>query len=631
MKNLLPKSLCGILLLFPFFSFGQAPTLGTTQDFVLFSSTGALSNTGVSHLTGNVGTNSGSSTGFGNVNGGMHDNDLISAQAATDLLLLYAELNSTIPTDFPGLLLGNGDTLEAGVFSIPAAATLNLDLILDAEGDQNAIFIFQIDGSFSINSNSKIKLINGAQACNVFWSVDGLIDVSPGSFMRGTLIANNAAILLNVGDTLEGRALSINGAITIDRVFAYTPIGCGSPILLGPSAPALLSTECYAVFSGDGPVINSGITYVTGDVGTNVGLTTGFNSLYIAGTIHSIPDGSTASAAADLLNVYSYLNTLPYDIELLYPAQFGNNLVLTPHTYIMNGGVTFTDTLYLNAEGETDAIFVIQINGALTTSTNSKVILINGTQSKNVYWKVDGAVEINDYSVFRGTLVANNAAIDLKTGVIIDGRAMTTNGALTTTVVQVTMPIGCSANYAPVIVNEPSNDSACIGQIASFTVVATGTGLTYQWRQGATNLIDGGSISGATTNVLTINPVTGSDYATNYNVVVSGTVAPDDISVNVSLLTCLVGINSFETEMNAAKAKMYPNPFSNVLNISLTDDVQLEQTRLVIYNTLGVEVINATIKSQFETINTSLLKPGVYYYRLIENNVILQIGKLVAQ
>lgn len=631
MKNLLPKSLCGILLLFPFFSFGQAPTLGTTQDFVLFSSNGALSNTGVSHLTGNVGTNSGSSTGFGNVNGGMHDNDLVSAQAAADLLLLYAELNSTIPTDFPGLLLGNGDTLQAGVFSIPAAATLNLDLILDAEGDQNAIFIFQIDGSFSVNSNSKIKLINGAQACNVFWSVDGLIDVSSGSFMRGTLLANNAAILLNVGDTLEGRALSINGAITINGVFAYTPIGCGSPILLGPSAPALLSTECYAVFSGDGPVINSGVTYVTGDVGTNVGLTTGFNSLYVAGMIHSIPDGSTATAAADLLNVYSYLNTLPYDIELLYPAQFGNNLVLTPHTYVMNGGVTFTDTLYLNAEGEGNAIFVIQINGALTTSTNSKVILINGTQSKNVYWKVDGAVEINDYSVFRGTLVANNAAIDLKTGVIIDGRAMTTNGALTTTAVQVTMPIGCSANYAPVIVNEPSNDSACIGQIASFTVVATGTGLSYQWRQGATNLIDGGSISGSTTNVLTINPVSGSDYATNYNVVVSGTVAPDDISVNVSLLTCLVGINSFESEMNATKAKMYPNPFTNVLNISLTDDVQFEQTRLVIYNTLGVEVINATLKSQFETINTNTLKPGVYYYRLIENNVILQIGKLIAQ
>jgi len=56
-----------------------------------------------------------------------------------------------------------------------------------------------------------------------------------------------------------------------------------------------------------------------GDVGTNVGLTTGFDPLLVTGTIHPIPDASTAQCAADLIDVYTYLNTLPYDIELLYP------------------------------------------------------------------------------------------------------------------------------------------------------------------------------------------------------------------------------------------------------------------------------------------------------------------------
>ena len=86
---------------------------------------------------------------------------------------------------------------------------------------------------------------------------------------------------------------------------------------------------------------------------------------------------------------------------------------------------------------------MIQINGALSTSTYAKVILTNGTQAKNVFWKVDGAVNINNYSVFKGTIVANNGAIALNTGVNLDGRALTTNGALSTDASSVTMTPGC--------------------------------------------------------------------------------------------------------------------------------------------------------------------------------------------
>jgi hypothetical protein len=433
-----------ILLLIPLLNFAQAPPLGTAAGFVLFSTVGAVSNTGISQLTGNVGTNSGSSTGFGNVNGVMDDNNGASAKCATDLLIAYNQLNSTTPTFFPSSLLGNGQVLTAGVYSISDAATLNLDLSLDAQGDANAVFIFQIQGSFSTNASAKVQLINGALACNVFWKIEGLVSMAAGTTLRGTVIANNAAIIMNTGDTLEGRALSTAGAITVDGVLAYTPIGCGSPVLTGPAAPVLASTECYALFSGDGPVTNSGITYVKGDVGTNVGLTTGFDPLLVTGTIHPIPDGSTAQCASDLGVVYTYMNTLPYDIELLYPAQFGNNLVLTPHTYLLNAATVFTDTLYLNAEGNSNAVFVIQMNGALSTSTYSKVVLINETQAKNVFWKIEGAVSINNYSVFCGTIICNNGALGaLNTGVRLDGRALTTIGALTTTAMTANMPPGC--------------------------------------------------------------------------------------------------------------------------------------------------------------------------------------------
>jgi hypothetical protein len=433
-----------ILFTLPALLFAQAPTLGTVSNFVLFSSNGAVSNSGFSQLTGNVGTNSGSSTAFGNVNGVMHDNDGVSAKCASDLLIAYNQLKSSIPTFTHSPLLGNGDTLLPGIYSIASAATLNLGLILNAKGNANAVFIFKIEGAFSTNANSKIRLINGAKACNVFWKVEGLLSMATNTMMKGTVVVNNAAIVTKTGCNVEGRLLSTTGAVSVDGMTAYTPISCGSAVLTGPAAPDLASTQCYSIFSSNGPVTNAGVTLLKGDVGTNVGLTTGFNAVLVEGTIHPIPDVSTAICASDLLLVYKHLNTLPVDIELLYPAQFGNNLVLTPHTYLLNAATVLTDSLFLNAQGNADAVFVIQIKGALSTSTYAKVILTNGAQAKNVFWDVNGAVSISDYSVFTGTVVCNNGAIDLKTGVTLNGRALSTTGTFTTAAIVTSMiPAGC--------------------------------------------------------------------------------------------------------------------------------------------------------------------------------------------
>lgn len=459
MNKRLQHILAAILLLsLPSINFAQGPTLGAAADFVLFSTNGAVSNSGISQLTGKVGTNNGSSTFFGNVNGQMHDGDTVSAQAATDLLIAYNYLDTITADFFPSTSLGGGQTLVAGVYSISASATLTSDLTLNAQGDSNAIFIIQINGALSTASNSKVKLINDAMACNVFWKVEGLVSMASGTSMKGTVIANNAAINMSTADTLEGRALSIAGAVSVDGVMAYTPTGCGSPINLGPTAPNLGRTSCYGIFSSDGPVTNSGSSTISGDVGTNVGLTTGFNPLTVSGTIHPIPDTSTANAAADLLIMNNYVDSLVYDIELLYPAQFGRNLVLTPHTYIMKGATTFTDTLYLNAEGNADAIFVIKINGALSTTAYSKVILTNGTKAKNVFWKVDGAVDISDYSEFKGNIIANNGAIDLATGVKLHGRAFTTTGAIETTAITTSLSDKCVVTGINSITGKSSND-----------------------------------------------------------------------------------------------------------------------------------------------------------------------------
>ena len=114
---------------------------------------------------------------------------------------------------------------------------------------------------------------------------------------------------------------------------------------------------------------------------------------------------------------------------MLDPPDFGHGLVLTPHSYQVTGITQLTGNIILNAEGDANAVFVIKINGSLTTGASSKLLLINGAQAKNVYWKVDGAVDIYSNSVFNGTLVVAGA-ISLETGDTLNGRALTINGAI---------------------------------------------------------------------------------------------------------------------------------------------------------------------------------------------------------
>lgn len=437
-------------------SFAQRPNLGSANNFVLFSSNGEVKNSGHSIITGNVGNNIGACSGFGNVNGSMHDTDDVTKQCKQDLLLAYDQLAGTIPAYFPTPVFGLDDTITAGVYAINSAASLSGNYTLNGEGDTTSIFIFQVQGAFSTDTNSKVKLINGAKACNVFWKIEGMVNMGPGTSFKGTIIANNGAIVMAMGDTLEGRALSTTGAVSIYGIVATIPLGYGMPILSGPEKPTLGASACFALFSGNGEVTNAGVSYIKGDVGTNIGLTTGFNNLYITGAVHNIPDVSTALCNSSLGLLYDELNTTPHEIELLYPVQFGNNLELTPHTYLLDGATVLTDTVFLNAQGNEDAVFVIKINGAFSTGVYSKVVLKNGTQAKNVFWKIDGATSINDYSVFNGTIVGNNGAINLNTGVELNGRAFTTTGSLLTAAVTVSIPEACSltAIETEVVINE---------------------------------------------------------------------------------------------------------------------------------------------------------------------------------
>lgn len=393
-------------LLFVFVSFlfvcsrsaAQAPIMGSTVKFIVFTASGAITNTGITHLTGDVGSNVGAVTGFGNVNGVMHAADPATALCVVDLAILYHQLDTTTAHLFPSASLGGVDTLGPGVYSVPIFATLDSDLVLDGGGDSSAVFIFQLESGLSSTAGVKVKLINGALACNVFWKVEGILTLAAGTTMRGSVIVNNGTIAMGSLDTLE--------------------------------------------------VTNVGTTKLHGDVGTNTGLLSGYSAGDVIGTIHPVPDSSTAQAAADVLNIFSYLTALPYDIELLYPAQFGNNLLLTPHTYWLGAATTFTDSIFLDAQGNPNAVFVIKMWGALTTSAYSNVKLLNGTKASNVFWLTEGAADIIANSVFNGTILCNNGAFSMLANAKMNGRALVKIGALSTTDDSVYIPTLTGADSA---------------------------------------------------------------------------------------------------------------------------------------------------------------------------------------
>ncbi|HPN58272.1 MAG TPA: ice-binding family protein, partial [Chitinophagaceae bacterium] len=129
----------------------------------------------------------------------------------------------TFPTH--AAILGNGETLLPGTYLIAEASSIEGNLVMDAGGNANAIFIIKIEGAFSPGPSSQVILTGGALACNIYWAVEGgAIAMAASSKMKGNFIANPGAVSMAASSSLEGRLLSTTGAISVDGVTAAIPV-----------------------------------------------------------------------------------------------------------------------------------------------------------------------------------------------------------------------------------------------------------------------------------------------------------------------------------------------------------------------------------------------------------------------
>ena len=207
--------------------------LGTASNFVLFTSVGAISNVGISNFDGDVGTNVGAITGFppGIVTGQIHEADPITIQAATDLENAYNFITSLPCDSVIGTSLGGGQTLTENVYCISAAAALNGELILDGENNPNALFIIKINGQFDAFSMSKVTLINSALIGNVYWQVNGAVNVGDSAIFKGVLLGNGA-LSFTQGAILDGNGMTRQGAISTTQIDATLPSDSAMPVEL---------------------------------------------------------------------------------------------------------------------------------------------------------------------------------------------------------------------------------------------------------------------------------------------------------------------------------------------------------------------------------------------------------------
>ncbi len=211
--------------------------LGTAQSYAVLAGS-TVTNTGPSVIDGNLGLSPGSAVkGFppGLVHGTIHKADPAAGQAKADLKTGYNVAAAEGPTITVAGDLG-GQTLTRGVYNSASKLGLTGALTLDGQGDPGSVWVFQAGSTLKTASASRVNLINGASACNVFWQVGSSATLGTGSTFRGSILALTS-ISVTSGVTIHGRVLARNGAVTLDTDTIIRPTCASTPS--GPtSAPS---------------------------------------------------------------------------------------------------------------------------------------------------------------------------------------------------------------------------------------------------------------------------------------------------------------------------------------------------------------------------------------------------------
>jgi hypothetical protein len=238
----------------------EAPVgLGTASSFAVLAGS-TVTNTGPTVVRGDLGVHAGSAvTGFppGIVTEGtIHAADAVAQQAQSDTTTAYNDAAGRSSTSAAGAELA-GQTLVGGVYT-GGTLGLNGTLTLDGQGDPATVFIFQASTTLITGSASRVELIGGAQACNVFWQVGSSATLATDTVFVGTVLALTS-IEAQTRASVAGRLLARNGAVTLDtNVITASACATASDGTATTALPTSSSTETATGGPNDGSTPSPG-------------------------------------------------------------------------------------------------------------------------------------------------------------------------------------------------------------------------------------------------------------------------------------------------------------------------------------------------------------------------------------
>ena len=405
-------------------------TLGMTNGFAILSYAG-ITNTGPTIINGNVGVSplaASYMTGFGtpNVVGTIYGVDATGPEGSVPFpsMLTVAMGDLTIAfndaagrTVDPIGVAGNlgGRTLYSGLYKSTGSLEITAgDLTLDAQGDINAVWIFQIASGFNMTSGRQIFLSGGAKASSIFWQVGSAATFGTTCVMKGTIMAYTT-ITFATGASLEGRALARTASVTLQSnvIGGTTDSPLRALVFLGSAAN-------FKVLAGS-KINSTGLTVITGDIGVSPSTEiNGFPPATFTGVQYP-GDATSAAAQLDLKAAYDSTSALLVDATI--NKELGGQTYT--HGVYKSGSGTFgiVDTLTLDGNGDASAVWIFKMSDALITASGSYVKLINGAQWQNIFWQVGTFATLGSNSTFSGNILALSS-IMAEEGATINGRLL---------------------------------------------------------------------------------------------------------------------------------------------------------------------------------------------------------------
>jgi len=482
-------------------TWAQPVSLGAAADFSVVAAS-AITNTGPTILTGDLGispNDASSVTGFtfstppgpGTLIGTAHFADAVALAAQNAVTTAYNELaalpcGTVISADLGGM------TLTPGVYCSGSSMGLTGTVTLDAQGDPDAAFVFQIGSTLTTASNAIVSVINGGQSCNVFWQIGSSATLGTGTAFIGSMLALET-ITLTTGSLADGRVLARTGAVTLDSstvsVCSLLVVGDG-PTLTKAFSPSTIEEDGLSTLtitlgnpeSTDATLtedlidtLPAGVVIAPApDVATTC-LGTGAPQVVAGGSTVTLPAGRiipangscTVSVDVTAAEAGTYVNTIPADALV---TSIGNNsepavatLTVVPFGLV---GPTISKA-FSPSTIEADAISTLTI-------TLGNPDLTDATLTEDLIDTLPAGVVIAPAPNLATTCLgtgAPQAAPGGSTVTLPAGRIIPANGSCTLSVDVTAAAAGTYVNTLPVGALVTSNGSNMAPAIATLTVL----------------------------------------------------------------------------------------------------------------------------------------------------------------